>query len=106
MSTRRRLGPYFFVRARTFREDRIRAYIVGQHRRGRTLEEILADPCTSRLGSQTLIWSVVCQPETIAALEDDVVRDIEGRLPARSFAFLANRDQGEQPITQPGQSLG
>lgn len=75
-NTRQRLGPYFFLRARPFREARIRGYIVAQHRLGRGLAEILADAHLKRLGSPTLIWRVVCHPETIAALEADVVTDI------------------------------
>lgn len=74
---RRRLGPYFFLRARPVREARIRGYIVAQHRLGRRLDDILADERLRRLGSPTLIWRVVCHPQMIAALEADVLADIE-----------------------------
>ena len=73
----RRLGPYFFVRGRPFREDRLRGYIVSQHRLGRRLGEILDDPYVGRCGGRSLAWRVICQPETIAALEADVRAEIE-----------------------------
>jgi hypothetical protein len=40
--------------------------------------EIIGDPYLARFGSQTLVWKVVCEPETIAALEADLRADIEG----------------------------
>jgi hypothetical protein len=77
-SRSRRLGPYFFIRSRPFRETRIRAYVIRQHRLGRSVGEIIGDPYLARFGSQTLVWKVVCEPETIAALEADLRADIEG----------------------------
>jgi hypothetical protein len=77
VSPARRLGPYFFVRGRPFREARLRAYIVGQHRLGRALGEILDDPYVGRCGGRSLAWRVICQPETIAALGADVRAEIE-----------------------------
>jgi len=79
----RRLGPYFFVSGRPFREARLRGYIVGQHRLGRRLGEILDDAYVGRCGGRSLAWRVICQPETIAALEADVRAEIE----ALSAAF-------------------
>ena len=76
-SPSRRLGPYFFVRGRPFREARLRGYIVAQHRLGRRLGEILDDSYVARCGGRTLAWRVICQPETIAALEADVRAEIE-----------------------------
>jgi hypothetical protein len=77
LSRPRRLGPFFFVRSRPFREARIRAYIVRQHRAGRRLSDILGDRQLERLGSRTLIWNVVCQPQTIAALTADVASEFD-----------------------------
>jgi hypothetical protein len=75
-SRTRRLGPYFFLRSRPFREARIRGYIVEQHRLGRPLAEIVRDPYVSRFGSR-LALEVLCQAETIAALEEDVLTELE-----------------------------
>jgi hypothetical protein len=72
---RRRPGfggnPYFFLGSRPFREARLRAYIVGQHRAGRSLASILADPYVRRCGSESLYWKVLEDPRTIEALERD-----------------------------------
>jgi hypothetical protein len=64
--------PYFFLSRRPFREARLRAYIVRQHAAGRPVAEILDDPYVRACGSRSFVWSVLCQPKTIAALERDV----------------------------------
>lgn len=61
-------GPYYFIGPRPFREARLRSYIIREHRRGRPLSEILADPYLRRYGSDSLIRTVLMGPETIAAL--------------------------------------
>jgi hypothetical protein len=73
---RRRRGfdgnPFLFLGPRPFREARLRAYILRQHRAGRPLEAILADPYVRRCGSESFCWRVVQDPRTLAALESDV----------------------------------
>jgi hypothetical protein len=56
---------------RPFREARLRAYIVGQHRARRPLASILTDPYIGRCGSESLNWKVMEDPRTIEALERD-----------------------------------
>jgi hypothetical protein len=51
---------------------RLRAYIVGQHRAGRPLSEIVADPYVNRCGSESFCWKVVVDPLMIEALERNV----------------------------------
>jgi hypothetical protein len=69
----RRLGgnPYLFLGPRPFREARLRSYIVAQHRAGRPLAAILADPYVRRCGSDSFCWHVVEDPLTLQALEND-----------------------------------
>jgi hypothetical protein len=69
-------GPYSFLGPRPFREARIRAYFVREHRRGRPIAAILEDAYVSRCGSE-LAWRVLCRPETISALGGDVVHELE-----------------------------
>jgi hypothetical protein len=78
-SKRRVFGgnPYMFLGPRPFREERLRSYIVREHRAGRTVSEILADPYVSRCGSERFCWKVLEDPRTIAALERNV-RDALG----------------------------
>jgi hypothetical protein len=70
-------NPYSFIGPRLFREARVRAYIVREHRRGRALDEILSDPYIARCGSPALVAKVLEAPETIAALAADAYRAIE-----------------------------
>lgn len=74
-------NPYFFVGPRPFREARIRAYIVREHRHGRALDEILSDPYVARCGSPALVAKVVEAPETIAALAADACLSIQSNRP-------------------------
>ena len=61
-------NPYFVFGPRPFREARLRSYIVRQHRAGRTLLEILADPYVARCGSESFRWRVLQDPQTLNAL--------------------------------------
>jgi hypothetical protein len=70
-------NPYLFLGRRPYREARLRSYIVSQHRAGRSLSAILADPYIQRCGSESLYWRVVQDPPTIKALERDVREAIE-----------------------------
>ena len=65
-------NPYLFLGRRPFREARLRAYIVRQHRAGRSLAEILADPYVRRCGSESVCWTVLQDPQTIEALERNI----------------------------------
>jgi hypothetical protein len=65
-------NPYMVFGPRPFREARLRAYIVREHRRGRPLSAILADPYVRRCGSERFCWSVVEDPRTIEGLEENV----------------------------------
>jgi hypothetical protein len=64
-------NPYGIFGGRPVREARLRSYIIRQHRLGRTLDDVLADPYVARCGSPSLCWRVVAQPETISALAAD-----------------------------------
>jgi hypothetical protein len=71
-------NPYLFLGRRPFREARLRSYIIGQHRAGRPLTAILADPYIRRCGSESYCWRVLTDPRTLAALRRDVCDAIEG----------------------------
>lgn len=64
-------NPYFEFGPRPFRAARLRAYIVRQHRSGRSLVDILADPYVARCGSPSFCWSVLEDPRTLHALGDN-----------------------------------
>ena len=69
-------NPYFVFGPRPFREQRIAAYVVREHRRGRSLAEILDDRHLRRLGTRELCWRVVTDPRTIARLGHDAIADL------------------------------
>jgi hypothetical protein len=73
-SKRRGFGgnPYMFLGRRPFREERLRSYIVREHRAGRTVSEIMADPYVRRCGSESFSWKVLEDRRTIEALERNV----------------------------------
>ena len=68
-------NTYLFLGRRPFREARLRSYLVAQHRRGRALAEILRDPYVRRCGNTSFCWSVIEDPTTIAALEQNLHRE-------------------------------
>jgi hypothetical protein len=74
-------NPYLFLGRRPFREARLRSYVVAQHRRGRPLASIAADPYVRKCGNERFFWRVVQDPETLRALERDVCAAIEECVP-------------------------
>lgn len=70
-------NPYLFLGRRPFREERLRAYLVTQHRAGRPLSEIVDDPYVRRCGSARFCWQVIQDATTIDALEHNI-RDAFG----------------------------
>lgn len=66
-------NPFSFLFSSSSGEDRVAAYLIREHERGRSLTEILDDPyvrnrCTPREQERLLD-----RPELIRALGDDVV---------------------------------
>jgi hypothetical protein len=76
-------GPFCFLGPRPYREARLRAYIVREHRRGRPLSKILEDRYMTQLANRTLCWKVATDPRTIKTLQEDVRADFERWRPAR-----------------------
>jgi hypothetical protein len=70
-------NPYLFLGPRPFREARLRSYILSQHRRGRPLSAILADPYVRRCGSESFCWRVLQDPRTIEELERHIREAIQ-----------------------------
>lgn len=66
-----------FVGERPFREARLRAYIISQHRTGRPLSAILEDAYVRRCGSESFRWRVLRDPRTIQALEHNIHQAFE-----------------------------
>jgi hypothetical protein len=84
-------NPFIVFGRRPYREQRIRAYLLREHRRGRRLGEILSDPYLARLGSPARLWRTVVDPLTIGALERHIREAIQ-----TSTASIDKRDKQEE----------
>jgi hypothetical protein len=67
-------NPYIEFGRRPFREARLRAYVIREHRGGRALVDILDDPYVMRCGNESFRWGVLQDPRTVEALR---LNDIE-----------------------------
>jgi hypothetical protein len=61
-------NPFSFLFARSGKEDRVSAYIIREHERGRPLAEILEDPYIRNRCSEQELARLLDQPELIHAL--------------------------------------
>jgi hypothetical protein len=76
-------NPFSFLFATSGAEDRVAAYVIREHDRGRTLEDILDDPYVVNRCSEPCIARVLERPEVVKAIGDDMVeaarRALDGR---------------------------
>jgi hypothetical protein len=74
-------GPFSFLFARSSTEDRVAAYVIREHARGRGLSEILGDRYVQNRLSPEQQRRLLDRPEIVHALGDDAVdetrRDLE-----------------------------
>jgi hypothetical protein len=74
-------GPFSFLFARSSTEDRVAAYVIREHGRGRGLSEILSDRYVQNRLSPEQQRRLLDRPEIVHALGDDAVdetrRDLE-----------------------------
>jgi hypothetical protein len=70
-------NPFSFLGARSQNEQRMAAYIIREHGRGRSLEEILDDPYIRNRAEGQSLGRVLERPEVIHAIGEDVVRSVE-----------------------------
>ena len=81
------IGPFFrsvfsFLGARSSQEDRVAAYLIREHDRGRALNEILEDPYVRNRCSQSEVARVLDRPDVLKAIGDDLARRAKAELPA------------------------
>jgi hypothetical protein len=61
-------NPFSFLFARSSVEDRVAAYVIREHERGRKLDEILEDPYVRNRATETQRARILERPEVIEAL--------------------------------------
>ena len=66
-------NPFSFLFSGSSHEDRVAAYLIREHERGRSLTEILEDPYVRNRCSQQEVKRLLDRPELIRALGDDIV---------------------------------
>ena len=66
-------NPFSFLFSRTGKEDRVAAYVIREHERGRALTEILEDPYLRNRCTEAEIARLLDRPEVIHALGEPVV---------------------------------
>ncbi|MEP6909463.1 MAG: hypothetical protein ABI896_03410 [Actinomycetota bacterium] len=66
-------NPFSFLFTRSSDMDRVAAYLIREHERGRSLDEILEDPYVRNRCTPEERARLLDRPELIRALGDDVV---------------------------------
>jgi hypothetical protein len=65
-------NPFSFLFARSGNEDRLAAYVIREHGRGRSLEEILADPYVVNRSTEGQRNRLMERPDVIRALGQQI----------------------------------
>jgi hypothetical protein len=73
-------SPFSFLFARSSMEDRVAAYVVREHSRGRSLSEILADRYVQNRLTPQQQRRLLDRPEIVHALGDDAVEQTRREL--------------------------
>jgi hypothetical protein len=74
-------SPFSFLFASSRKEERIAEYVIREHRRGRSLEDILDDPYVKNRCTPSEIARLLDRPELIRALGEDMVASAKEQLP-------------------------
>jgi len=69
-------NPFSFLFAGSSAEDRVAAYVIREHNRGRSLEEILEDRYVQNRLTPQQQKRLLDRPELIKAIGDDAVEQV------------------------------
>ena len=69
-------NPFSFLGTRSAKEERLAAYVVREHDRGRTLAEILDDPYIRNRATEQERARILDRPEVVRAIGEDVVESL------------------------------
>jgi hypothetical protein len=73
-------GLFSFLGATSTREERIAAYVIREHERGRSLNEILDDPYVRNRCSPQEIARLLDRPDVLKAIGDDMAEAAKASL--------------------------
>jgi len=74
-------NPFSFLFAGSSKDQRIAAYLIREHDRGRRLDEIVEDPYVRNRVTPAELARLLARPEVIEALGHATVAETQGRLP-------------------------
>jgi hypothetical protein len=74
-------NPFSFLFARSSQEERVAAYVIREHERGRNLEDILEDPYVRNRLSPPQRARLLDRADIIRAVGDDTVASARESLP-------------------------
>jgi hypothetical protein len=75
-------SPFSFLFTGSGKEDRVAAYIIREHGRGRDLDEILEDPYIRNRCTPNEMARVLERTDVIKAIGDDLAQAAKQSLPA------------------------
>jgi hypothetical protein len=67
-------GVFSFTGVKSSQEERVAAYLIREHDRGRSIQEILDDPYVRNRASPQEIERVLERPDVIRSIGDDVAK--------------------------------
>lgn len=73
-------NPFSFLFARSSQEERVAAYVIREHERGRSLEDILDDPYVRNRLTPAQQARLLDRADIIRAVGDDTVNAARGSL--------------------------
>ncbi|HVD49456.1 MAG TPA: hypothetical protein VNB50_05460 [Gaiellaceae bacterium] len=74
-------NPFSFLFSRSSQEERLAAYLIREHERGRALSETLEDPYVRNRATPQEVARILDRPEVIRALGSSVVAAEQQKLP-------------------------
>lgn len=77
-------NPFSFLFARSSAEERVCAYVIREHQRGRDLDEIMRDRYVQNRLSPQQQDRLLDQPDLIQAVGDDTIAAARQSLPTRT----------------------
>lgn len=66
-------NPFSFLFARSATEDRVAAYLIREHRRGRAISDILGDPFVRNRTSEQQAARLLERPDVVHAVGADLL---------------------------------
>jgi hypothetical protein len=74
-------NPFSGLFAKDSREDQLAAYVIREHKGGRTLDEILNDPYVKNRATEVERRRLLERPDIVKAVGEDATRAVSQRKP-------------------------